>query len=222
VRRNRNARGGVRPGERYTTWVCYHGRGWVQEERVRPPKEPSKGRGVGWRGGVKGHITMKKIGRLDNDEKSAILLMSGKGRTVDEIAKSLDRAKSTISRFIAEMADTSILARATLKAGAASLAQRVIKKASVTESIEVLSRPGMDVLQPAQLKGGGAGNFRVSVGVGSCGTVVQVESGDVQSSAQRLESGLRGTEAQNTAEYSGRHGGRPEYASVTVKEIQGP
>ena len=142
---------------------------------------------------MKGKLAMGKVGRMTSDEKSTILLMSQKGNTTTQIAKSLGRSGSTISRFIAEMADTSILAKATLLAGAAELADRIVKKASVVESIEVLSRPGIDVLQPAIPKGGNGGaGFRVSVGVGSCGTVVQVEGGvNAQSSAQRLESGVQ-------------------------------
>lgn len=189
--------------------------GWVLEDRV--VHEP--GRGIGWRKGTMGHITTIKVSKLKPDEKSAILLMSEKGRTVDEIAKSLDRSKATISRFIADMADTSILAKATLRAGAAALAERVIKRASVTESIEVLSRPGIDVLQPVVQKGAGSGGggFRVSVGVGSCGTVVQVEGGV---NAVQLPAGS----TENGPGYPERPQILPEYAAGSVGktiEVQG-
>ena len=195
-------------------WV-HRPEGWVEEDRV----VRGNGRGIDWRKGSVGHITTIKISKLKPDEKSAILLMSEKGKSIDEIAKVLNRAKATVSRFIADMADTSVLAKATLRAGSAALAERIVKKASVTESIEVLSRPGIDVLQPAIQKGSSGGGFRVSVGVGSCGTVVQVEGGNTaqlgdggaQSTTQRLESGVRGEEA---AEYPGRPEPRQGYAHV--------
>ena len=163
---------------------------------------------------MKGRVTTLKVNRLDNDEKSAILLMSAKGKSVDEIALAVNRSKSAVSRFIAEMADTSVLAKATLKAGAAALAERVIKQADVSESIEVLSRPGMDILQPAQQKGGSGGGFRVSVGVGSCGTVVQVEGG-INAQGQ-LPAGDGETGAQ-----SDRGSTRLGYPADVAVEVQG-
>lgn len=165
---------------KYKVWVHDLDIGWTEVEREKVGRPVHRnGRGTNWRKGLTGHMAKAKVSQLDNDEKTAILLMSSKGKTVQEIGRSLNRHHTIISRYIARMADTSVLAKATLKAGAQKLAERVVKKASVGESIEVLSRPGMDVLQPAQQKGStGGGGFRVSVGVGSCGTVVQVESGD--------------------------------------------
>jgi hypothetical protein len=56
------------------------------------------------------------------------------------IADVLGRPRSTISRFIQRYTSTAPIAQATLKAGARRLAERVLKHASVTESLEVLDR----------------------------------------------------------------------------------
>lgn len=115
---------------------------------------------------------------MSRDEKISILTMSQKGKTVDEIAEALHRSKPAVSRFLSEMADSSVLAKAILKSGAETLATRIVKKASVSESMDVLSRPGMDVLTPHAKSGSSPGfGIQVSVGVGSCGTVVKVEGG---------------------------------------------
>lgn len=141
--------------------------------------------------------TVKKTGKnpkftvLSLSEKNLILHMSGKGRAIGEISRAVERSESTVSRFLARMADTSDLARATIKAGTATLAERIIKKATVGEAIEVLSRPGIDVIQPAPQKGvGGQGwGIQVSVGVASCGTVVHVEAGNVERQIGESEPG---------------------------------
>lgn len=120
----------------------------------------------------------KKPSRMTTDEKVTILTLSRAQKSIDEIADSVGRSRTTIQRFLAEMIDTSELAKVTLRAGAVKLAERIIKKAEVREAIDVLSRPDIAVIAPAQ-KGlpVGSGGIQVSVGVSSCGTVVQVTSG---------------------------------------------
>ena len=180
--------------------------GWVQEPRV---EHPSRG-GPGWRKGRQGYMAKYKVKFLNADEKTAILTLTQKGRTIPQVAKAIGRNESTITRFLVRMADTSVLAKATLKAGAARLAERVVEKANVVEAVEVLSRPGMDVLQPAAIKGGGGGfGIQVSVGVGSCGTVVKIEGGpNAQSVAQGVEPRLL------EAEYPERPSARLDYIEV--------
>lgn len=130
-----------------------------------------------------------KSPKMTPEEKITCLTMKEAGKSVGEIAYVVKRNVSTVSRYLAGMMDSSLLARMTLKAGASTLAERIIRKADVKESIEVLSRPDMGVLKPAERAGGGGGmGIRVSVGVASCGTVVQVEASN-GNEASRLEAG---------------------------------
>lgn len=194
-------------------WVRKPMSGWVQEPLVIHPPGP----GANWRKGRKGNMSRFKHTFLGVDEKTAILTLASKGRTIPQIAKSVNRAESTIARFLVRMSDTSVLAKATLKAGAVRLAERVVKHADVEESIEVLSRPGMDVLQPAAAAGisGGFG-IQVSVGVGSCGTVVKVEGGtNAQPITQGVESRLLEAKVE---EYPGRVEGRLGYTEGSQKD----
>lgn len=129
--------------------------------------------------------------RMDAGEKMTALTMAEKGSSSADIARLLGRNETTICRYLASMIDTSDLAKKTIKAGASRLAERIIRKADVKESIELLSRPGIDVIAPA-VKGaatGGGFGIRVSVGVGSCGTVVQVEGGSSNASNRIEETG---------------------------------
>lgn len=134
--------------------------------------------------------------RLSGDEKSSILTMSRAGASLTEMSKSLGRDHSTISRFLATMRDTSDVARAIIRAGSVTLAERIVKKATVSEAMDVLSRPGIDVLTPAVGKGGAGNGFNVqlSVAVASCGTVVKVEGGLNDLSAGAIEGKLAGTQ----------------------------
>mgnify|MGYP001575498781 CR=1 FL=1 len=191
-------------GERLK-WVRKPMEGWVLEPRVVHP--PRSGPGIGWRAGRKGNMAKFKVKFLTQEEQVAILTMAAKGRSTIEIGRALGRNDSTIARFLARMADTSVLAKATLKAGAARLAERVVKQATVVEAVDVLSRPGMDVLQPAANKGSGGGfGIQVSVGVGSCGTVVKVVGG---TSAQQVTEGVESRlleDGQYPARPPARHG----------------
>ena len=116
--------------------------------------------------------------RLTNEEKIAILTLSSKGASIGDIARAVTRSESTVSRYLARMIDSTVLAKATLRAGAVNLAERIIAKADVKESIEVLTRPDIGVLQPAVKSGDGSGGWQLSVGINSCGTVVRLEQGN--------------------------------------------
>lgn len=118
-----------------------------------------------------------RTSRMTADEKTTILVLSAKGDSVGSIAEKMGRSSSTISRFIAEMASTTVLAEATLKRDSIKLVERIIKKADVKESIDVLSRTNIGVLAPVKTISQGGGGIEVSVGVSSCGTVVSVKAG---------------------------------------------
>jgi predicted transcriptional regulator len=94
-------------------------------------------------------ITQNKPRRkLEPAEIRLILALAKKGLTQTEIAKRLQVNQATISRVLSEWDDSRALAKAKLRAGAAELAQRVIEKANVAESLDVLSR--LDVLPKEQ------------------------------------------------------------------------
>lgn len=153
------------------------------------PVKEKKHHSTNWRKGQVGETRPKKVTQLSNDEKVVILTMSQAGKSVDEVAKAVDRPKNTVSRFLVKMSDTSVLAKAVIKAGAVTLAQRVVAKAEVREAIDVLSRPGMGVIEPVAPKGGNQGfGIQVSVGVASCGTVIKIEGGS-NNGLQQLGSG---------------------------------
>jgi hypothetical protein len=119
-----------------------------------------------------------------------ILRWSKEGLSVDEIGRRTARNKSVISRFLARMYDTRELAQAIIAAGSAKLAERIVAKASVEEAIEVLSRPGIGVIQPAPSKNAGqVGGIEVSVAVSSCGTAVKVTSGGNTNGEHELPEG---------------------------------
>lgn len=165
------------------------------------PARESKG-GPGWRKGQKGSITTRPTTKLTPAEATSILVLSRKGETTAQIAKSLGRNESTIARFLVKYADTRELAKAVLQAGAASLAERIVKKAEVREAIDVLSRPEMEVLRPLPRAGGpavgGPGfGIQVSVGVGSCGTVVQITGGTSSEKSQQLPAQSSGEEGSS-------------------------
>jgi hypothetical protein len=131
----------------------------------------------------------KKPARMSSDEKVTILTMSRNQKSIDEIAYAVGRSRTTVQRFLAEMIDTSELAKVTLKAGAVKLAERIIKKAEVREAIDVLSRPDIGVIAPAQKGLPVSGGIQVSVGVSSCGTVVQVTSGGQNATRGEIPAG---------------------------------
>ena len=141
----------------------------------RAPK--GEGPGMGWRKGKDGKITDKPNRALDVQDRILILKMSKAGKSVTDIADALGRSSSTISRFLARTVDTRELAMEVIRSGAVTLAERIIKKANVDQSIEVLSRPGISVLEPPVKSGGQSTSLQVSVAVNSCGTVVSVSGG---------------------------------------------
>lgn len=77
---------------------------------------------------------------------------------------------NSIASAIARYQPTTELATVILKKGAMRLASRVVRRANVTEAIDVLSRPNIGVLDPIKKTEGGGG-FIISVTAESCGTV---------------------------------------------------
>lgn len=94
--------------------------------------------------------------------------MLDEGKSASEVAFTLGRAVSSISRLRSNYSSTAKLATRLIRANAEKLAQRVINHATVDEAIQVLSRPNIDVLKPPSRSDGNTGIF-ISVGAGSLG-----------------------------------------------------
>lgn len=77
---------------------------------------------------------------------------------------------NSIASVIARYQPTTELAQVILKKGAMRLAARIVRRANVTEAIDVLSRPNIGVLDPIKKQEGGGG-FIMSITAESCGTV---------------------------------------------------
>lgn len=108
--------------------------------------------------------------QLTTDEKIFILeayFEKGVGPTV--IAKSLNRNPSVIVRFVQKYRSTTKLARMHVEANAERLAQRVVAKANVTESLEVLDR--IDAL-PKKSRGDEQTGPKFNIFVGMPGTKI--------------------------------------------------
>lgn len=81
--------------------------------------------------------------RLSFDDISLALTLRDRGLTQTEIAQQLNCSQATVSRCLQAFTDTRQLAKLTLNRGAQALAERVIDKANVEESLEVLDRIGV-------------------------------------------------------------------------------
>lgn len=90
---------------------------------------------------------------------------------VQAMAAKYDKDEVTIWRFIRSVRDTTSLARAYFRAKAYTLTKRVVEKANVDQSIDILTRPNMGVLDPINRDGNGATGVFVSVSAGSCGAI---------------------------------------------------
>lgn len=111
-------------------------------------------------------------------EQVTILTLAKQGVSGAKIAEQIGRDDSTVNKFLSKMQDSRELATAILRAGSATLAERVVKKANVAEALDVLSRPDIGVVAPAVNKGTlgpGGPLVQVSVAVASCAAVVKVE-----------------------------------------------
>jgi predicted transcriptional regulator len=124
---------------------------------------------------------MQEAGRkgtpLSSQDKVSIIEAHARGISGSAIAKKLERNHSVISRFLDKYRTTAPLARLHFDANAERLAARVIKKANVEESLEVLDR--MDVLPKKQQKDTGS-RTSFNLIVGMPGQVAVVQAPDQQ------------------------------------------
>lgn len=113
-----------------------------------------------------------------------------------EIAPLYNRTTSGIHYIIQRYQPTTDLATRYLQSQALKLAMRVVRKANVTEAIDVLSRKSMGVIAPKTEEGAGNRGFFLSVEADSCGAV---KVGVAMVDSKPLE----GVTAENTLECNG-------------------
>lgn len=89
----------------------------------------------------------------------------------DLIANHLQRDSTTIWAVVRRLRPTNGIAQDYIRANAFTLAHRVIQNASVEQSIDILSRPNIGVLEPIKKGESGGGGFYLSVQSDSCGAV---------------------------------------------------
>lgn len=115
--------------------------------------------------------TQQKSVGLTAAEKIVILEMAIADLGPTIIASRIGRSVQTVSKFLSQYRSTSVLGRAYLESKAEKLARRIVKSATVEESMEVLDR--LDVLNKKRedrsagnnqqfniIVGGGAGSMR--------------------------------------------------------------
>lgn len=121
--------------------------------------------------------------RLRAHEISDILsrykALAGQGQTQKDAAKVIaevyDRPIETILSVLKRFRPSIDAASAYMQAESLRLAMRVVRKANVSESIDILSRQNIGVLAPKHDGGGnGGGGFFLSVTADTCGAVTMV------------------------------------------------
>lgn len=92
--------------------------------------------------------------------------------TYKVIGEAVGRDHKTVCDVIKRYLPTTDLATAILRAGAVDMAQKIIRKGTVSEMIDVLERPNIGVLDPVK-KGGGESEsgFMLTVSADTLGAV---------------------------------------------------
>lgn len=103
--------------------------------------------------------------RLTRAEVASILSLSRAGKTQVEIAQALGCNHSTVSRWLADLEDTTELAKHKLRSAAVDFVDRVVKDADVEQSLEVLDRIGVAEKRQTQ-----SGNAQVQILIGMPGS----------------------------------------------------
>jgi hypothetical protein len=88
-------------------------------------------------------------------ERAEVLALAERGASVRLMATRLGCSPRAIRRVLARFRDTRGAAARYLQAQALRLAERVVRDATVEQALDVLSRPGVEVLQPAVPRAGG-------------------------------------------------------------------
>lgn len=120
-----------------------------------------------------------RVAKMSAGEKSDIIEFIESGKTIKEAAYEFGRDESTVRDLMLSLRPTTALARATLKARAAEITERILDKADVDQLIDVASRPNVGVLDVIPATRGGGVNvglgIAVSVSPGSLSAVNETE-----------------------------------------------
>ena len=104
------------------------------------------------------------------------------------IGQLMDRDPKVIGTVVNRYRPTTDTAKMYFRARALKMAQRIVRKGSPSELMDVLSRPSIGVLDSAKGNGdSGGGNFFISVNADTCGAVKVGVAG--VANAPQLESG---------------------------------
>jgi hypothetical protein len=122
------------------------------------------------------HIQQEVLLRFDSYRRQELSIMDACGRIsadLMELSPPYALPAKSVWAMLNRLRPTTDLAKMYLKAKAMKLVKRVVRKASVAEAIDVLSRPGIDVLAPAakSVEGSGPTGFFLSVQSDTCGAV---------------------------------------------------
>lgn len=141
-------------------------------------------------------------------------LTKQEGRSISEacatIAEERHRSPDSIRTLIRRFQPNVDGAEAYVRANALRLAMRVVRKATVDQSIDILSRSNVGVLAPKQEGGGAGGGFFLSVQADSCGAMVKVaavQPGTLESLGKSIDGGDGQRDTLPSAPYSGASGG---------------
>lgn len=122
------------------------------------------------------HIQQEVLLRFDDYRRQGQSIM----QSCAQISLDLQQADEpyalppkSVWAMLQRLRPTTDIAKMLLKASAVKLVKRVIKKANVAESMDILSRPGIDVLNPVAKgeMGNGPTGFFLTVNADTCGAV---------------------------------------------------
>lgn len=118
--------------------------------------------------------TATKGKQLTVDEKIAILEMSVAGLTPTVIGSRIGRGPETVRNFLSKYRPKTSIARAYIEANSDKLARRVVKSATVEESLEVLHR--IDVLPKPANAAPPTAQFNVVIGATTNGPAAPTQA----------------------------------------------
>lgn len=123
------------------------------------------------------HVQQEILLRFDAYRREQLSIMDACARISCDLGQRdeenrFDLPPKSVWAVLQRLRPSTDIAKLILKAGAAKLAKRIIKKASVSEALDVLSRPGIEVIaRPQSGEEGGQTGFFLTVQADTCGAV---------------------------------------------------
>ena len=145
-----------------------------------------------------------------------------------ELAPKFNRQPETLYHLCRRLTESTDIAQQYIKANALRLATRVVRDADVAQSIDILSRPNINVLAPKQeAESSGGRGFFLSVQADSCGAV-NINTGEVRHALQKSEADesrirrLPGIRDEGQSEgVGGRNPGHQEPPADRPEKVEG-